>query len=120
MLNKLPAKPLMSVFYGLLVSLMVTESIVFSPAALSLAGVLTLALLKVLPLLAFAPWLWRKDSASPMGLSLVLLVYLCLAATSAVLLPGLPGHFAKLRCLLVVGLIASCLLVVRRPKPVTN
>jgi uncharacterized membrane protein len=116
MLNKLPAKPLMTVFFGLLLSLIVSESILFSPPALSPAAVFTLALLKILPLLAFTPWLWRHDSASPMGLALVLLVYLCLAAVSA-FLPGMAGHFAQLRCLLVAALITACLLVVRRPKP---
>jgi hypothetical protein len=119
MLNKLPAKPLMTSFFLLLLTLMVAESILFSPAQLTLAAVLTLAVLKVLPLLAFTPWLWRKDSASPMGLSLVLLVYLCLAADSSVMLHGLPRGVAMVRCLLVAGLISACLLVVRRPRQVS-
>jgi uncharacterized membrane protein len=113
MLNKLPAYPLFTGFYVLLITLMLTESLLFAPATLAMGPALAAAVLKVLPLLLFSPWLWRRGSGSVLGLSLILLPYFCMAVLAAYA-PGHAGQFALLRCVLIAGLLAGCCLVVRR------
>ena len=113
MLARLPAYPLFTVFYLLLVALMLSESLLFAPATLAPGPTLLVALLKVLPLLLFSPWLWRRGSGSVLGLSLVLLPYFCLGVLAA-FVHGHAGEFALLRCVLITGLFTACMLVVRQ------
>jgi len=113
MLNKLPAYPLFTAFYFLLVALMLTESLLFSPPALTLGLTLFGAFARVLPLLMLSPWLWRRGSGSVLGLGLLLLPYFCFAVLAAYA-HGHAGQFALLRCVLIGGLFGACCLVVRR------
>lgn len=95
----------------LLVVFMLTEQLLFAPAV-GLAALTFVAAAKLLPLLAFLPGLLARQPMTAVGLSFMLLIYFIFAVLGA-FEPGMPGHFAQFRCLLIAALFTGCLLFAR-------
>ncbi len=99
-------------FYGLLLSLMVVESILFQPVNAAVGALLIWLGAKLLPLLAFLPGLLKRQLTSIIWLCFVLLVYFCVAVLQS-FDPDLAGRFALLRCGLLTGLFLAAIYFVR-------
>lgn len=108
----LRAHQFLALFYVLLLTFMTTEGVLFAPPTVGAGAILVVTALKLLPLLAFLPGIWRRLPGNAVWLSFVLMIYFCWAVLGA-FEKGMAGQFAVVRCLLISGLFTSCLLFVR-------
>lgn len=115
----LRAWQLLVLFYVLLLSLMISESVLFAPPGTGLGAILVVIALKLLPLLAFVPAIIGRRTGGTVWLSFVIMIYFCWAVLGA-FEKGMPGWFAVVRCLLIGGLFTSCLLFVRWQREVSG
>lgn len=107
---------------ALLVSLLVlmaVETFLFAPPAMSLATILVVITLKVVPPALFILPVARGRAMSAVWLGILLLLYFCWAVLGA-MLPGIEGAVATVRAILTAACFVSAMYFARWQRAATG
>ncbi len=113
------ARKLTLTLLALLLILMATETFMFAPPTMSVAAVLLVAAIKVLPPAAFILPIARGRAMSAVWLGILLLLYFCWAVLGA-MLPGIEGIIAGLRATLTAACFVAAMYFARWQRAATG
>lgn len=113
------ARKLTLTLLALLLALMTIETFLFAPPTMSVASILLVIAIKILPPSAFILPIARGRPMSAVWLGILLLLYFCWAVLGA-MLPGVEGIVAGLRAALTAACFVTAMFFARWQRAATG